>query len=157
MTSLTGDLVTFRVARREDLPAILALLADDEVARQRAGYAEEVSPEVLAAYDEIERDPGEELLVGERAGEVVATLQLSILPGLSRGGMRRAQVEAVRVRADLRGQRLGERLMDFASARARQRGCGLLQLTTDLRREQARRFYLRLGFEASHVGMKKKL
>jgi GNAT superfamily N-acetyltransferase len=147
--------VNFRVARREELSAILALLTDDAVARSRTGYAEAPTPEVLAAFDEIDRDPNNELLVAELAGEVIATLQLTILPGLSRGGMRRAQVEAVRVRSDLRGQRIGERLMDYAIERARQRGCGLMQLTTDLRRADAHRFYLRLGFEASHAGMKR--
>lgn len=152
--------VTFRRARRQDLAAILALLADDAVARERAGYAEEVSPAVLDAFEEIDGDASEELIVGERAApgggpEVIATLQLSILPGLSRGGMRRAQVEAVRVRADLRGQRIGEQLMEHAIARARARGCGLMQLTTDLRRGDAHRFYLRLGFTASHAGMKR--
>lgn len=149
--------VTFRVARVDDLRAILALLADDDVARARSGYAEAPTPKLVAAFEEIERDPNNELLVGERDGELIATLQLTILPGLSRGGMRRAQVEAVRVRADLRGQRIGEGLMAYAIERARQRDCGLMQLTTDLRRADAHRFYLRLGFEATHSGMKRAL
>ena len=149
--------VTFRVASRKDLAAILSLLADDAVAQSRTGYAEAPTPAVVAAFDEIERDANNELLVGEQHGELIATLQLTILPGLSRRGMRRAQVEAVRVRADLRGQRIGERLMDYAIERARERGCGLMQLTTDLRRAEAHRFYLRLGFEASHAGMKRAL
>jgi GNAT superfamily N-acetyltransferase len=149
--------ITFRVARRDDLRAILSLLADDDVARARTGYAEAPTPKLVAAFDEIEHDPNNDLLVGARGDELIATLQLTILPGLSRGGMRRAQVEAVRVRADLRGQRIGKRLMEYAIDRARQRGCGLLQLTTDLRRDDAHRFYLRLGFEASHWGMKRAL
>ena len=164
--------ISFRVARPDDLPEILALLADDAVARERTGYAEAPTPALLAAFDEISADPNNELLVGElQAGEllvgeplagerqvqIIATLQLTLIPGLSRGGMRRAQVEAVRVRADLRGQRIGERLMAYAIDRARQRGCGLMQLTTDLQREAAHRFYLRLGFEATHAGMKRKL
>lgn len=152
-----GPLVRFRVARREDLDPILALLADDAVARARTGYVVAATPEVSAAFDEISLDGNNELLVGELDGEVIATLQLTIIPGLSRGGMRRAQVEAVRVRAELRGRGIGERLMDFAIARARERGCGLMQLTTDLRRPAAHRFYLRLGFEASHAGMKRVL
>lgn len=146
--------VTFRVARVDDLRGILALLADDDVARARSGYAEAPTPKLVAAFEEIERDPNNELLVGERSGELIATLQLTILPGLSRGGMRRAQVEAVRVRSDLRGLRIGEGLMAYAIERARQRDCGLMQLTTDLRRHDAHRFYLRLGFEATHSGMK---
>lgn len=146
--------VTFRVARVDDLRGILALLADDDVARARSGYAEAPTPKLVAAFEEIERDPNNELLVGERSGELIATLQLTILPGLSRGGMRRAQVEAVRVRSDLRGLRIGEGLMAYAIERARQRDCGLMQLTTDLRRHDAHRFYLHLGFEATHSGMK---
>jgi GNAT superfamily N-acetyltransferase len=149
--------VIFRVAHRQDLDAILALLADDAVARARTGYSEAATPASRAAFDEIERDPNNELLVGELDGELVATLQLTIIPGLSRGGMRRAQVEAVRVRAALRGRGIGERLMGFAIARARERGCGLMQLTTDVRRPDAHRFYVRLGFEASHTGMKRAL
>lgn len=151
----TNPPVSFRGARREDLEAILTLLANDDVARARTGYAEAVTPELIAAFDEIAMDRNNELLVGELEGALVATLQLTIIPGLSRGGMRRAQVEAVRVRSDLRGRRIGERLMDFAIARARERGCGLMQLTTDVRRPDAHRFYVRLGFEASHQGMKR--
>ncbi|MBF5041844.1 GNAT family N-acetyltransferase [Aggregicoccus sp. 17bor-14] len=150
-----------RVATASDLPALLALLADDAIARERRGYAAEPSAAVQAAFEEISRDPNNELIVGELEGDPsgapVACLQLTYIPGLSRGGMRRALVEAVRVRADLRGQGLGEQLMQDAMARARARGCGLIQLTTDKRREAAHRFYARLGFEASHEGMKRSL
>ncbi|MCI0570065.1 MAG: GNAT family N-acetyltransferase [Myxococcaceae bacterium] len=149
--------VTFRTAVPSDLPVLLALLADDAIARSRTGSSAEPTPAVRAAFDEIEADPNNELLVGEREGEVVACLQLTYIPGLSRGGMRRALVEAVRVRADLRGQRIGERLMEEGMARARARGCSLMQLTTDKRREAAHRFYARLGFSASHEGMKRAL
>lgn len=149
--------VTFRIATVADLPTILALLADDAIARSRTGYLAEPTPAVRAAFDEISAASDNELIVGELAGEVIATLQLTYIPGLSRGGMRRALVEAVRVRADLRGQRIGEQLMEDAMARARARGCGLMQLTTDKRRADAHRFYARLGFEASHEGMKRAL
>jgi len=155
MSPPTGS--TFRLATLADLPTVLALLAEDALARERSGYAVEVSAAVRAAFDEISADPNNELLVGEREGEVIACLQLTYIPGLSRGGMRRALVEAVRVRADLRGQRIGEQLMEEAMVRARARGCGLIQLTTDKRREAAHRFYARLGFEASHEGMKRLL
>ncbi|RKG84253.1 GNAT family N-acetyltransferase [Corallococcus terminator] len=148
---------TFRVATSTDLPVILALLADDAIARSRTGYLEEPVPAVRATFDEIAADPNNELIVGVREGEVIATLLLTYIPGLSRGGMRRALVEAVRVRSDLRGQRIGELLMQDAMARARARGCGLMQLTTDKRRLEAHRFYARLGFEASHEGMKRSL
>ncbi|MFY0582676.1 GNAT family N-acetyltransferase [Cystobacter fuscus] len=149
--------VTFRIATAADLPTILALLADDAIARSRTGYVTEPTPSVRAAFDEIAADPNSELVVGERAGEVIATLQLTYIPGLSQGGMRRALVEAVRVRSDLQGQRIGEQLMEDAMTRARARGCGMIQLTTDKRRTDAHRFYARLGFEASHEGMKRAL
>jgi len=157
MTTTASDRVSFRVARRDDLDRIIALLADDEIARGRAGYAAAPTASVVAAFAEIERDPNNELIVGEHDGGIVACMQLTYIPGLSRGGMRRAQVESVRVRADLRGQRIGERLMEHAMDRARQRGCALIQLTTDLRRADAHRFYQRLGFEATHAGMKRML
>ncbi len=149
--------VHFRAASEADLPAVLALLSEDAVAQSRGGYSAEVTPAVLAAFRELQADANNELLVGVRDGAVVATLQLTFIPGLSRGGMRRALVEAVRVRADLRGQGLGEALMREAEARAQARGCGLVQLTTDKRRADAHRFYERLGYAASHVGMKKPL
>ena len=149
--------VSFRLADAADLPALLRLLADDAVAQARGSYSAEVSPAVAAAFDEITRDPNNELWLGERAGEVIAMAQLTLIPGLSRGGMKRALVEAVRVRADCRGQRIGAALMGRLEARARATGCGLIQLTSDKQRLAAHRFYERLGYAASHVGMKKKL
>jgi GNAT superfamily N-acetyltransferase len=149
--------VTFRQADAADLPALLRLLVDDAVAQARGSYSGAVTPAVVAAFDEIARDPNNELWLGERGGEVIAMLQLTLIPGLSRGGMKRALVEAVRVRADLRGQRIGEALMAHVTERARAAGCGLMQLTTDRQRRDAHRFYERLGYVASHIGMKKKL
>lgn len=149
--------VSFRLATADDLPALLRLLVDDAVAQARGGYTAEVTPAVAAAFDEIERDPNNELWLGERDGEVIAMLQLTLIPGLSRGGMKRALVEAVRVRADLRGQRIGEALMAHVEERAKAAGCGLIQLTTDKKRLDAHRFYERIDYAASHVGMKKKL
>ncbi len=149
--------VSFRLVTADDLPALLRLLVDDAVAQARGGYTAEITPAVAAAFDEIERDPNNELWLGERDGEVIAMLQLTLIPGLSRGGMKRALVEAVRVRADLRGQRIGEALMAHVEARAKAAGCGLIQLTTDKKRLDAHRFYDRIGYVASHVGMKKKL
>lgn len=157
MTTTRSSPVAFRTARRDDLDAIVAMLADDDIARSRSGHVPHVTPGVTAAFDEIERDPNNELIVGEQDGAIVAALQLTYIPGLSRGGMRRAQIESVRVRADVRGQRIGQQLVEAAIDRARQRGCGVVQLTTDLRRTAAQRFYQRLGFEASHAGMKRSL
>ncbi|HEX3479219.1 MAG TPA: GNAT family N-acetyltransferase [Kofleriaceae bacterium] len=157
MTTTPSSPVTFRTARRDDLDAIVAMLADDDIARSRSGHVAQVTPGISAAFDEIERDPSNELIVGEQGGAIVGSLQLTYIPGLSRGGMLRAQIESVRVRADLRGQGIGQRLIEAAIDRARQRGCGVMQLTTDLRRTAAHRFYRRLGFEASHAGMKRAL
>jgi GNAT superfamily N-acetyltransferase len=151
------DAVGFRQATAADLPALLTLLVDDAVAQARGGYTAEATPAVRAAFDEIARDPNNELWLGELGGEIVAMLQLTLIPGLSRGGMRRALVEAVRVRADLRGRGVGAALMAHAEQRAKDAGCGLVQLTTDKQRLDAHRFYERLGYVASHVGMKKKL
>ena len=151
------DGVTLRQATADDLAALLKLLVDDAVAQARGGYAAEITPAVRAAFDEIARDPNNELWLGERDGEIVAMLQLTLIPGLSRGGMKRALVEAVRVRADLRGRGIGAALMARVEQRAKQAGCGLIQLTTDRQRLDAHRFYERLGYVASHVGMKKKL
>ncbi len=149
--------VTFRQATADDLPALLRLLADDAVAQARGNYSAEVTPAVRAAFDEIAGDPNNELWLGEHDGEVIAMAQLTLIPGLSRGGMKRALVEAVRVRADLRGRRIGEALMACLTDRARAAGCGLMQLTSDRQRIDAHRFYERLGYVASHVGMKRKL
>ena len=112
---------------------------------------------MAAAFDDIARDPNNELWLGELGGEVVAMLQLTLIPGLSRGGMKRALVEAVRVRADLRSHGIGKSLMRQVEARAKVAGCGLVQLTTDRQRLDAHRFYERLGYRPSHIGMKKKL
>lgn len=154
---MSVDGVAFRQATAADLPALLRLLVDDEVAQARGGYTAEVTPGVAAAFADIGRDPNNELWLGERGGEVVAMLQLTLIPGLSRGGMKRALVEAVRVRADLRSRGIGEALMAYVEQRARQAGCGLIQLTTDKKRLAAHRFYERLGYVASHLGMKKPL
>lgn len=157
MTEGADMTTTFRLAAESDLAAIMAMLADDEIVRTRGDYPTEITPEVRAAFREIESDEASELWVGERGGEVIATLQLTIIPGLSRGGLKRALVEAVRVRADLRGQGIGAALMARVTERARQAGCGMMQLTSDKRRLDAHRFYEKLGYAASHVGMKLKL
>ena len=146
----------FRLAERADVPAILELLADDDVSRQR-GFGtvpEHVDAATWAAFEAIAADPGNELIVGVDGTEVVATCQLTFTPGLSRGGARRMTIEAVRVRADRRGGGSGHRMMAYAVDRARDRGCRIVQLTTDKRRTDARRFYESLGFTASHEGMK---
>lgn len=146
--------VVFREAVPADLPGILALLADDGVAAGRGGYPAAPDATLERAFADIQRDANNLLLLGDSEGEVVAVLQLTLIPGLSRGGMRRALVEAVRVRRDMRGFGVGAALMQHAIVRARREGCGLMQLTTDKRRTRAQAFYRRLGFLASHEGMK---
>lgn len=143
--------VAFRRAVLDDLPAIMALLADDDVARDRGGYTGELPLDAFAAID---ADPRNELVVAISGRMVVGTCQLTFIPGLSRGGAERMTIEAVRVRSDLRGAGIGRRMMAYAVDRARARGCALVQLTTDKRRSQAHRFYESLGFVASHEGMK---
>jgi GNAT superfamily N-acetyltransferase len=146
--------VTFRPAVLADLPAIMALLADDDIARSRGGYN---GPLPSEAFAEIDADPRNELIVAISGRMIVGTCQLTFIPGLSRGGAERMTIEAVRVRADLRGAGIGRRMMAYALDRARERGCVLAQLTTDKRRVAAHRFYESLGFVASHEGMKKTL
>jgi GNAT superfamily N-acetyltransferase len=143
--------VTFRPATRDDLPAVMALLADDEIAQARGGY-DGVLPE--QAFAEIDADPRNELVVADESGTIVGTCQLTFIPGLSRGGAERMTIEAVRVRSDRRGVGLGRQMMAYALGRARTRGCAIAQLTTDKRRTDAHRFYESLGFVASHEGMK---
>jgi GNAT superfamily N-acetyltransferase len=147
--------VTFRRARREDVPAIVAMLADDELGAQREQVADPLPDAYWRAFDAIDADPRQLLVVGEDGdGAVVATLQLSFIPSLTYMGGERAQVEAVRVAASTRGEGVGGQMMEWAIARARERGCRLVQLTTNTSRPDAHRFYEALGFERSHVGMK---
>lgn len=149
------DPVLLRVAREQDVPAIVSLLAADQLGATRDGVSSDADlAAYLGAFHAIDDDPAHLLLVGEADGAVVATMQLSFLPGLARRGAWRAQIEAVRVRADYRGRSLGQAMFRWAITEAGRRGCALVQLTTDKSRGGAHRFYERLGFEASHEGMK---
>ena len=146
--------VTMRTAEAADLPAILRLLADDPLGKTRESAVE--AP-YQAAFAAITADPNQEVVVAELEGRVVGCFQLSFIPGLSRRGAWRAQIESVRIDSALRGQGAGQAMMAWAIAKARARGCALAQLTTDKRRSDAHRFYARLGFVASHEGMKLEL
>ena len=146
--------ITVREACRDDLAAIVALLADDPLGATREHAGEGLPAAYYEAFDEIEADPRQTLLVAELAGRVVGTLQLSILPNLTYGGRRRAQVEGVRIAADARGRGIGRGLMEHAKKLARDAHCHMLQLTTNRQRAQAVRFYERLGFVDSHHGLK---
>ena len=153
--AVEGGTFSLRRARRGDLPRILTLLADDQLGAVRES-ADDTAP-YERAFDAIDADPAHLLVVGELNGEVVATFQVSYIPGLSRKGSWRSQIEAVRVSGELRGQGVGALMIQWAIDQARERGCSLVQLTTDKSRVAAHRFYERLGFVASHEGMKLKL
>ena len=145
----------FRRAASADLEAIVALLADDPFGREREAVADRgVAPRYCDAFAAIERDPNQLLAVAERDGLVVGVLQLSFIPGLTRSGMWRGQIEGVRVAAALRGEGIGRLFIEWAIGQCRERGCGLVQLTSDKRRPAAHRFYEALGFEATHEGYK---
>ncbi|KFZ80308.1 GNAT family acetyltransferase [Amycolatopsis sp. MJM2582] len=143
-----------RQARREDVAAIVGMLADDQIGSTRDS-ADDLTP-YLKAFEQIDADPAQLLIVADDGGEAVGTLQLSIIPGLARKGALRGQIEAVRVRSSHRGSGLGGELMRWAIDESRRRGCALVQLTSDVKREDAHRFYERLGFEATHTGFKLK-
>lgn len=144
-------LPVLRSAAEADLAAIVDLLADDPLGRLREKPGD---PAYAAAFAAIDADPNQLLAVADRNGEIVGTLQLTFIPGLSHAGATRAQLEAVRVREDERGNGLGGEMVRWAVAQARGRGARILQLTSNNSRERAHRFYERLGFECSHVGMK---
>nr|WP_205864140.1 GNAT family N-acetyltransferase [Planosporangium mesophilum] len=134
------------------MPAIVALLADDVLGKARDHAVVDSAYE--QAFADIDADPRNLLVVAEDDADVVAFLQVTYIPGLGRHGAERALVESVRVRSDRRGQGLGAQLMTWVIEQARQRGCALVQLTTDKSRLDAHRFYARLGFVSSHEGMK---
>lgn len=146
-----GDL-EIRAAVADDIPAIVAMLADDPLGAQRE------SPDDLAPYvtalERLSSDPNQRLVVAVREGRVAGTLQLTIVPGLSRRGATRSIVEGVRVHADERGSGLGTRFIEWSIEESRRADCQLVQLTSDSTRTDAHRFYERLGFVASHVGFK---
>ncbi|AUH41942.1 GNAT family N-acetyltransferase [Streptomyces sp. CMB-StM0423] len=147
--------LAIRHATAADVPAIVAMLADDPLGATRE------TPDDPAPYEDafvrIDADPGQHLVVAERDGRVVGTVQLTVIPGLSRRGATRALIEAVRVHREERGGGLGTQLIEWAVEEARRRGCAVVQLTSDATRTDAHRFYERLGFAASHVGFKRML
>jgi GNAT superfamily N-acetyltransferase len=149
--------VGLRPAAEADLPALVALLADDALGSAREARAGEDLAPYRRAFDLIVGDPAHALVVAVDGAEIVGTLQLSVLPGLSRRGALRGQVEAVRVRADRRGEGLGAAMIGWAIEEAGRRGCAMVHLTTDKSRADAHRSYERLGFVASHEGLKLQL
>jgi GNAT superfamily N-acetyltransferase len=146
--------VMFRNAERRDLPSIISLLADDELGRRREILGPAPAACYVTAFEAIAADPNQRLVVAVEGDIIVGTLQITFIPGLSRKGAWRGQIEAVRIASERRGSGLGHRLFEWAIEACRARGCSLVQLTTDKSRPDAHRFYEQLGFEASHLGYK---
>ena len=146
--------ITIRRARRDDVAIIVAMLADDPLGSGRERLEDPLPPSYYKAFETLERDPNIQLVVAvEEGGAVVGCLQLCILPGLSSQGASRALIEDVRVASQRRSRGIGEQLVQWAVAEARAKGCRLVELLTHATRVDAQRFYIRLGFKASHVGM----
>jgi GNAT superfamily N-acetyltransferase len=151
---LATDPVAFRRAVPDDLAAIVALLADDPIGRDRESPGPQLDTRYRDAFAAIERDPNQLLAVAERDGRMIGVLQISFIPGLTRRGMWRGQIEGVRVAAEERGNRVGRAMLEWAIGECRKRGCGLVQLTSDKRRSGAHSFYEALGFRPTHEGYK---
>lgn len=149
--------ISIRKATRDDLSEIVRMLADDFLGSQRERYEEPLPQSYYDAFEEIERDNNNELIVVEREGKIIGTLQLTFIPSISFQGRKRAQIESVRVDDDYRGKGIGRKLMLWAIKRARQEKCLYVQLTTNNERTDAHRFYFNLGFTALHTGMKLRL
>jgi ribosomal protein S18 acetylase RimI-like enzyme len=145
--------VTIRRAHRDDVGIIVAMLADDPLGSGRERIEDPLPPSYFRAFEAVDRDPNIQLVVAEQGGAVVGCLQLCILPGLSSQGASRALIEDVRVAGHCRSRGIGEQLVQWAVAQARSRECKLVELLTHTTRVDAQRFYKRLGFQPSHVGM----
>lgn len=146
--------ITFRPAIRNDVYSIVEMLADDVLGMKREQFEDPLPETYYHAFKAIETDPNNELLVAERSGEVIAVLQLTIIPNLTYRGSRRAQIEGVRVSTSLRGEGIGRKLVQAAIEKAKDKECRMIQLTTDKQRPKAHLFYESLGFKATHEGMK---
>ena len=145
--------VSIRPARREDVPAMIAMLADDHLGRARERVEDPLPAVYYEAFERVERDQNLTLVVAESEGRVVGCLQLALLPGISSQGGIRGLLEDVRVASDCRSRGIGEQLVQWAVTEAKARGCNLVELLTHASRVDAQRFYKRLGFTGSHVGM----
>lgn len=146
--------IAFRLAERGDILSIVRMLADDDLGSQRERYENPLSESYYTAFEQINNDPNHELIVAELNGEVIGTLHLMFLPSISFEGGLRAQVESVRMDRKFQSQGVGTEMMRWAIERAKGRGAHVVQLTTHNSRKDAHRFYERLGFKGSHLGMK---
>jgi GNAT superfamily N-acetyltransferase len=152
-TTVTDDL-EFRPANRADLPEIVRMLADDRLGRERERYEDPLPDAYYEAFDRLEAATGNELIVAIRNDRIAGSMQLTWIPSISFQGGMRLLIESVRVDSPLRGRGIGVEMFRWAIGEARRRGCFMVQLTTNNQRPEAQRFYERLGFAASHVGMK---
>jgi ribosomal protein S18 acetylase RimI-like enzyme len=146
--------LAFRSATRDDLPAIIAMIADDQLGQARDDARLPLDQRYVDAFAALERDPNQLLVAVEQAGKLIGCFQITFIPGISRRGAWRGQIESVRVARAKRGAGIGTAMFEWAIAECRRRGCNLVQLYTDKSRTDAHRFYERLGFKASHEGMK---
>src|SRR4030095_4697642 len=151
---MTTDEIIFRLANREDLPSIVRMLSEDDLGSRRERYEDPLPEAYCTALEQINHDSNHELIVAELNKEVIGTLHLMFLPSLSFQGGLRAQIESVRVDESRRGQGLGSEMMKWTIEHARALGAHVVQLTTHRSREEAHRFYERLGFKGTHLGMK---
>ncbi len=147
--------MTFRKATKEDLPEVIAMLANDKLGSQRENFKIPLPKKYYDAFERINNDPNQELIVlVDTTQTIIGTLQLSFIPYLTYQGGIRAQIEAVRIQTTHRGKGLGKKMFEWAIERAQEKGAHLLQLTTDKQRPEALKFYQSLGFKATHEGMK---
>lgn len=150
----SGETIRFRVARRADLAKIVSLLADDDLGQARETENGTLSSVYTEAFNAIEREPNNEVIVAEDNRGLVGTMQLTYIANLTFKGATRCQIEGVRIAARARGEGLGERMFRWAADRARENGCRIVQLTSNKARDRALAFYEKLGYEPSHVGFK---
>ncbi|MEY8755843.1 N-acetyltransferase family protein [Peribacillus frigoritolerans] len=150
-------MVTFRNATAKDLSEIVRMLAEDALGRERERYENPLPESYLKAFESIDADENNELIVACLGEEIVGVQQITFTPYITHQGGWRATIEGVRTASTERGKGIGSKLIQYAIDRAKKRGCHIIQLTTDKKREEALRFYERLGFKATHEGMKMKL
>lgn len=147
--------MAIRPAKKEDIPAIVQMIANDKLGRLRENFQSPLPSEYYDAFENIDASPNQELMVMEEdSGKIIGTLQLSFIQYLTYQGGTRAQIEAVRIHEDYRGKGIGQHLFEWAIQKAKEKGAHVVQLTTDKKRPDAINFYEKLGFKASHEGMK---
>jgi len=151
---MTHASIAMRSAVAADLESMIAMLAEDTLGNQREDTRTPLDQAYIDAFDAIAHDPNQLLAVAARGGRAIGMMQLTFIPGLSRRGAWRGQIESVRVAGAERGAGIGKQMFEWAISECRARGCGLVQLTTDASRTSAHAFYERLGFRASHLGYK---